>query len=272
MAGRLSPRGRDDAPVSLYRDRARAESFGSVAADYDRYRPGYPDALLDELAAVATRASDGRPAVLDVGCGTGKAARPLRERGLDVLGLEPDARMAEVARGHGVPVEIGALETWDAAGRRFDLVTAAQAWHWVDPEAGPARAAALLRPGGSLALFWNHDELDDDAEAVPALAAAYRAHAPELGPLTKSRPSQPTYAERVRSSGLFRRVVTRDHPWQRTYTAAEWVGYVATHSDHLALPPQQRADLFAAIAEAVEGLGGTLTLRGGTYLILATGY
>ncbi|MGN6605933.1 MAG: class I SAM-dependent methyltransferase [Jatrophihabitans sp.] len=253
--------------MTLHLDRGRAESFGSVAADYDRYRPGYPDALIDELAALRPRQ------VLDVACGTGKAARQLAARGLDVLGLEIDARMAEVARGHGIPVEVGAFETWDAAGRTFDLITVAQAWHWIQPEAGIARAVELLRPGGSLAVFWNHDETDDDDEAVPALAEAYRRHAPGLGLQAGSHRkhrTEPTHVQRLRDRGRFASVVTRDHPWQRTYTAAEWVGYVATHSDHLALPAEQQQRLYAAIGEAVESIGGTLTLRGGTYLILAT--
>ena len=59
----------------LYADRSRAESFGSVAEQYDRYRPSYPAALIDDL--VAPRPAD----VLDVGCGTGKAAVLLAARG-----------------------------------------------------------------------------------------------------------------------------------------------------------------------------------------------
>ena len=96
----------------LHRDRGRAGSFGSVAEQYDRYRPGYPVALIDDLAAL-------RPAtVLDVGCGTGKAAVALAGRGLAVLGVEPDERMAEVARGHGVEVQVTRSRTTTPRGAR----------------------------------------------------------------------------------------------------------------------------------------------------------
>jgi len=71
----------------LHRDRARAESFGGAADAYERYRPNFPDALFDDLAAL------GRDA-LDVACGTGKVARGLAARGTSVLGVELDARMA----------------------------------------------------------------------------------------------------------------------------------------------------------------------------------
>jgi SAM-dependent methyltransferase len=90
--------------------------------------------------------------VLDVGCGTGKAARLFAARGCDVVGVEPDVRMASVAREHGLDVEVATFEEWDARGRVFDLVISGQAWHWVDPTIGAAKAATVLRPDASLGL------------------------------------------------------------------------------------------------------------------------
>ena len=71
--------------------------------------------------------------VLDVGCGTGITTRLFSERGCEVLGIEPDPRMAAVARRRGATVEDGSFEEWDARGRLFDLLVAGQSWHWVDP-------------------------------------------------------------------------------------------------------------------------------------------
>ena len=126
----------------IHRDRRVAESFGGDAERYDRARPDYPDALVRRIIA----ASPGRN-VLDVGCGTGIEARQFRAAGCTVLGVEPDARMAEFARGSGVEVEVATLEAWDPAGRKFDAVIAGTAWHWVDPVAGAAKTARVLRPG-----------------------------------------------------------------------------------------------------------------------------
>jgi SAM-dependent methyltransferase len=127
-----------------------AESFGADAERYDRGRPSYPGALVERIVA----ASPG-PDVLDAGCGTGIAARQFQAAGCRVLGVDPDARMAGLARRSGIAVEVATFEAWDPAGRRFDAVIAAQAWHWVDPVAGAAKAALALRPGGRLAVFWN---------------------------------------------------------------------------------------------------------------------
>ena len=127
-----------------------AESFGSDAERYDRARPRYPDAMVTAIVA----ASPG-PGVLDVGCGTGIAARQFQAAGCRVLGVEPDARMAGLARRFGVEVEVATFEAWERAGRAFDAVIAGQAWHWVDPVAGAAQAAQALLPGGRQAVFWN---------------------------------------------------------------------------------------------------------------------
>ena len=106
----------------------RSRLFDQEAERYDRCRPSYPDVVIDELLGPEPAGLD----VLDVGCGTGIASRPMAERGAKVLGVEVAPRMAEIARSHGIDVEIGAFEDWDAAGRTFDRVTSAQAWHWLD--------------------------------------------------------------------------------------------------------------------------------------------
>jgi SAM-dependent methyltransferase len=194
----------------LYRDRARAESFGAVAQQYERYRSTYPDALLDDLAAL-------RPAqVLDVGCGTGKAAVGLARRGLSVLGVELDPRMAEVARGHGIPVEVAAFETWDDAGRRFDLITCGSAWHWIDPQLGMAKAAAVLSPGGTIARFWNYHVLDEYVVAM--FEALYREHAPDVQPHGRP-PDDSGYIDPFAGNEAFSSIEQRTYYWERPLSA-----------------------------------------------------
>jgi SAM-dependent methyltransferase len=115
-----------------------AQSFGSDAERYDRARPRYPDVMVERILAASPGAD-----VVDVGCGTGIAARQLEAAGARVLGVEVDARMADGARRRGLEVEVAAFETWDPAGRTFDAVAAGQAWHWIDPLAGAVKAGQL---------------------------------------------------------------------------------------------------------------------------------
>jgi SAM-dependent methyltransferase len=139
---------------------------------YDRTRPRYPQPMVDAIIA-ATSGGDGLE-VLDVGIGTGVAAQPFREAGCRVLGVDVDVdeRMAEFARHAGFEVEIARFEDWGSGGRRFDAVIAGQTWHWVDPVCGAAKAAAVLRPGGRLAVFWNVFQPPPDLSE--AFAAVYR--------------------------------------------------------------------------------------------------
>src|SRR5690349_15982224 len=160
-------------PEPPHKARPMAESFGTDAQRYDRARPGYPEAL---VARIVT-GSPG-PDLLDVGCGTGIAARQFQAAGCEVLGVEPDSRMADFARARGLPVEVATFEGWEPAGRTFDAVTAAQSWHWIDPVAGPRKAAEVLRPRGRLAIF-SH-VFEPPAEVAEPFAAALHRAAPDL--------------------------------------------------------------------------------------------
>jgi SAM-dependent methyltransferase len=151
-----------------HRHREVAESFGSDAERYDRARPGYPKALADAVVAEIPGSQ-----ILDVGIGTGISARPFRDAGCTVLGVEVDPRMAEVARRRGFEVDVARFEDWDAGGRTFDAVIAGQTWHWIDPVVGAAKAAQVLRPGGRLAVFWNVG--DPAPEIAAAFADVYRS-------------------------------------------------------------------------------------------------
>src|SRR5256885_12968626 len=86
--------------------------------------------------------------------------------------------MAEVARTHGIDVEIGGFEAWDPAGRTFDVIVSGQAWHWIDPDRGAAKAAGLLSPGGLLATAWDFSRVDTDVQR--RLDAVYTRVAPQL--------------------------------------------------------------------------------------------
>jgi SAM-dependent methyltransferase len=242
----------------LHLDRDRAESFGPVAEQYDRYRPACPEALIDDLAVLNPTQ------VLDVGCGTGRVATALVKRGLDVLGVELDERMAEVARDHGIPVEISAFETWDAAGRRFDLITCGDAWHWIEPTQGLTKAAELLRPGGTFARFWNYHVLDE--HVADAFDTVYARHAPDAypharGPWNLTEPS-------TKDDG-FAASETKTYHWERALTADEWIGMAATFSDHQRLAPESLATLKEALHETIETLGGIVHAHGGTYVNLS---
>jgi SAM-dependent methyltransferase len=240
--------------------RERAESFGTVAADYDRYRPSYPAELIDDLVAL-------RPTgVLDIGCGTGKASRLLAERGPRVLGVEIDPQMAAVARSHGIEVEVGSFEQWDDRGRTFDLITCAQAWHWVDPALGAPKIRGLLNPGGTAALFWNFADFDPTTRTV--VDEVYRRVAPEVAERATAGDDR-THLKALEATGVFSSITTHTYEWQRTDSAEQWVGNIGTQSNHLLLGAERLRELQAALLGALNEAGAGVHHTGGTYTIWA---
>ena len=109
--------------------------FDTVAELYDRARPTYPDALFDDIVALSRLAAGGR--VLEIGCGTGQATRPMAERGYRITAVELGPNLAAVARRNLaafplVDVQVGAFEEWPLPPEPYDLVYSVSAFHWLD--------------------------------------------------------------------------------------------------------------------------------------------
>jgi SAM-dependent methyltransferase len=140
-------------------------SFGNVAETYDRVRPPYSTKLLDRAQEVL--GLDPAARVLDLAAGTGRLTRELERRFGEVTAVEPDERMRGV---HGSAVE-GSAEAIPLEDASVDAVFVGEAFHWFDPAQAIPEVARVLRPRGGLAIFWNHwfetePPLPDDALAI----------------------------------------------------------------------------------------------------------
>lgn len=261
-------------PSQPHEARAWAESFGTDAERYDRARPRYPEELIRRIAVTSPG-----PDLLDVGCGTGIASRQFRDAGCRVLGVDPDARMAEQARRYGLTVEVAKFEDWDPAGRTFDAVTAAQAWHWIDPVAGARQAARVLRPGGRLAVFWN--VAAPEPELAEAFAAVYRAAVPNnpifgrgaasragSGDSAGSASNTTGYAafsaraaDGMRASGAFTEAEQWAFAWEKSYSRDEWLELVPTTGGHSLFAPAELQQVLTGIGAAIDAAGGVCPVR-----------
>jgi SAM-dependent methyltransferase len=159
--------------------RARARSFGSVAAEYAALRPGYPP------DAVAFLVGDGRRRVLDLGAGTGLLTEVVLDAGHDVSAVDPSPEMlAELAaRMPAVTTAVGTAEALPIGSASVDAVVAGQAAHWFDPAPAAREIRRVLRPGGVLGLIWNtRDERTPWVGALgDLLAAEARGHEADQG-------------------------------------------------------------------------------------------
>jgi len=135
-------------------DEVLAKSFGTIGADYDRYRPGFPE----EAAALVAPQRVG--AALDLGAGTGKFTELLSARADRVVAVEPSEPMLAVLRAKLPEVEslVGSAERIPLPDGTVDVVAVAQAFHWFDRVPACAEISRILTPSGTLGLIWNHSD------------------------------------------------------------------------------------------------------------------
>ena len=125
-----------------------ARSFDDVAAAYDFGRPRYDQHAIDAIAAAA----GGGPRLLDVGAGTGRLAGPLRQKGLDVVAVEPlDAMRAILTQAIGPDRALaGHAEALPLPDASVDGAVCSDAWHWFDGARAADELHRVVLPGGGV--------------------------------------------------------------------------------------------------------------------------
>lgn len=143
-------------------DLAPTTRFSDRVADYVRYRPDYPPALLHWLREQHGIGADWL--VADIGAGTGISSKLFLDAGHHVVAVEPNAAMRQAAidwlgTHPGFRAVDGRAEATTLADASIGLVSAAQAFHWFDQEAVKPEWRRILRPGGLVAVYWNSRRL-----------------------------------------------------------------------------------------------------------------
>ena len=243
------------------------ETFDEAPELYDRVRPGYPDELFDDLAALAGLTEGSR--VLELGCGTGQATVSLARRGYEVVAVELGAGLAGFARRRladfpGVRVVNAAFEAWPLPAAPFDVVLAATSFHWLDPAVRVGKSADALRPGGALAVVSTHHVAGGDERFFADTQRCYERWDPATpaGVRLPAAADVPIEAEEMQTAGRFGAVTFRRYEHERTYSTREYRDLLLTYSGHRAMEPAARAGLLACIARLMdERYGGRVAKR-----------
>lgn len=222
----------------------RATIFGSEATVYDAVRPTYPPAVIDRIVAGAP------DLVVEVGCGTGIASAQVAERGVRIEAIEPDERMAQLARARGIHVTVTSLEDWTP--QPCGVMFAAQSWHWVDATRGAQVAAASIQPGGRWIAFWNHESdpaIDDTLEAV------YRRFAPSLLEeqsivYARNDEFRQRIADGLAATDAFEDMETDGVEWVDRIDTTRFIDRLGSYSANRLLPPADRRRVREALTEA----------------------
>ena len=215
----------------------RRLSFGSVAADYDRYRPPPPPEALDWLIPPDATA------VLDLAAGTGAVTRLLAGRAERIFAVEPDDRMRSVlaARCPEAVALAGRGEDIPLPDACVDAVVISSAWHWLDPDLAVPEIARVLRPGGTLGLIWvsRDTRVEWVAEFNSLMRAAREADAASDGP----RPDRGRRREVCFPPGSpLSPVQERTLEYTLPMTKDDLFGLLGTYSGVITLDPDRRAE------------------------------
>ena len=251
-----------------------ASAFDEAAEAYDAVRPGYPREMFDCIAGTARLGTGSL--VLEVGCGTGQATVEFAMREYRVLCVEPGVSLLELAKRRlgGSTVEFSPcrFEDWPVRAGVFDLVASGTAWHWVDPGIGFGKAAASLKQGGFIALFWNlhptpYTGFFQDVQEV------YGEVVPEWRGSAERQTTDQRIAEierQISASGRFEEPTVKTYRWERTFSGGDYIRLLDTYSDHRALPEDRRTRLYTGIRRMIdERFGGSVERPYLTALFLA---
>jgi SAM-dependent methyltransferase len=234
-------------------------TFDQDALLYDQARPGYPEALFDDLVTLSALPPDGR--LLEIGCGTGQATLPLARRGYRMLCIELGANLAALARRNLavyplVSIQTEAFEAWQLEEKAFDLALSATAFHWIDPAISYQKTAQALKPSGAIALFWHlHVQSEASQGFFEEVEQIYRQQVPEqeekYGTLRWPHEIKEPVKAEMEQTGLFRDVAVRRYRWDVTYDAASYLRLLDTYSNHRVLEGHRHDRLFHDIADLI---------------------
>lgn len=247
-------------------------AFDEIADAYRAQRPGYPEALVDDVVSYANL-KPGDP-VLEVGCGTGQATKSFATRGLQIVAIDPGPEMVRAARESladfgNVELVEATFEAWSQDKAPFRLIIAAQSWHWVSPELRFVKAARLLSSDGSLAVF-GHVPIGFPVPLLEQFKDIFLRHTSRWGPPPEAwyLPSGP-FKGWFDESGLFGPVEHRCYPWKWRHTTSSYANFLGTRSDIRLLTPTVRDELLDDISNAIDHHGGEFEMDYETHLYMA---
>jgi SAM-dependent methyltransferase len=215
-------------------------SFGAIADDYDRLRPGPPGPAIEWLLPARCEVA------VDVGAGTGLLTRGLARKVARVVAVEPDERMRAVlrARSPGVEVFAGTGEAIPLPDASADGVFISSAWHWMDPDRAVPEIARVLRDGGRFGV------LGTRSNEVRLLRGLKLPENPAGG--GRSEPGSRLEEVALPAGAPFANIATAKFPFTRTMTVGTLLDLLGTYSGVITASPQDREAWLARVSAALE--------------------
>jgi SAM-dependent methyltransferase len=239
-------------------------SFNEAPEIYDKVRPPYPTDLFDALFQMLPS----QPEIVEVGPGTGQATKDLLARGASVLAIEIGPATAAKLRSNlpseRLRVAVGDFEVMEIAAGEADAVFSATAYHWISREAQTDRPAAILRPGGLVAIV-DLIQVDspEDAGFFAAAQPIYERHG--QGHSGPPAPNRETVDPKIRAAldedHRFDCVDVRQYDWNQTYSASDYRNLMLSYSGTQMMEESDRVGLLDDMESFIRNDFGDVVTR-----------
>ena len=245
-------------------------TFDDNATSYDKYRPSYPEKLVEEIIERSQIKKNDR--ILEIGSGTGQLSVDFVKRGYHLLGIEKGASLSRIAsdklerygKGHIVH---STFEDWTPNGK-FNLVISAQAFHWIDKESGIEKILKLLEERGSLGLVWNMD-ISQETEFWKQTSKVYKKYLPTIEAKKSMEETIDEHWDFMKLKEGFTNLNRKEYRWEKTYSKEEYLGLLGTFSPHMSLKKNRREKFFQDIETIIENLNDQVVKYYKSVLLIA---
>jgi len=244
----------------------RKNWYSDVAEAYNRFRPRYPQEIINgavEIAQLPPQAT-----ILELGCGPGNATLAFAELGFSMICLEPNLVACNLAKQScavypQVEIQQKTFEEWELETGKFDAVLAATSFHWINPEFGNSKIAQALRNHGALILLWNMTP-QPEYEVYQSFREVYQKYAPSLDryeDIQTQKEIVQALGQKAIDSGKFKNLVSEQIVCKVNYYIDDFLLLLSTYTPYLKLDIETRNCLFAELRKKIEdNYGGNIQI------------
>jgi len=241
--------------------------FDEDTANYDRWRPRYSPQLFADLIRYASL--NARSRAIEIGIGTGQATEPVLATGCRVTAIELGEHLASyvAAKYRDQPffdVRNIAFESFECPPDSIDLIYSATAFHWIPDETGYPGVYRMLRPGGTVALFWNRPgPAEADGSLHAKVQELYAKHAEGFTRASEPEENDIRYRRIQETLARFGFVQTecRVYHAERSFRANEYIALLNTYSDHRSRPPEKKAAFESDLRDLILSYGDRIRIH-----------
>lgn len=245
--------------------------FDENANSYDKYRPKYPNELVEELIDLSQLKTTDK--ILEIGCGTGQITIDFIKRGYEIIAIEKGEFLSRIAKKNIKQYGIGKIinskfEEWITT-EKFKLMISAQAFHWIDKKKGIDKTINLLNDNGSIGLIWNVDK-SQKTDFWKQTGEIYDRYLPK-------KKGQRSMEETINENWDYicnRKDLVdfekRDYQWSKLYSKEEYLGLLNTFSPHMSMEEDEREKFFTEIESIISTMNNQVLKHYKTVLLFAT--